>query len=459
MTCGLITAPTTPLRDLCVVSVESYPAWLARQSAVLQHQLSVMLAAPKVGAHAVVVDTDHQVCAVAIIDPTDSLWCLAGLVPKLPNADYQLQTDEALDLELSLLGWALAHYEFSTYKTHAISAERPNLSVTAAQFSTLKPMIDAVYGLRDLINQPPNVCHPEYLHQTLQQLGETYGANVTQTVGEDLLAQQLNAIWSVGAAGHQAPRLLQLSWGHENHPTVALVGKGVCFDTGGLDIKPPSGMKLMKKDMGGAAHVLALAQLIMAAKLPVNLRVLIPAVENNIAANAYRPSDVIQMANGTTVEVGDTDAEGRLVVADAFTVAAQYAPELLIDFTTLTGASRVALGPSVGAMFTNDDQIACDLQRHSDQLQDPLWRLPLVAAYQRYLHSHVADQNNIAKTPYGGAITAALFLQSFVPDKTQWVHFDVMAWNVDAQPGRQVGGEAMGVRAVFGWLKEWLCAR
>ena len=270
-------------------------------------------------------------------------------------------------------------------------------------------------------------------------------------VGEGLLAENYPAIHAVGraAAAHRQPRLIDLIWGEDNAPRLTLVGKGVCFDTGGLDLKPSSSMKLMKKDMGGAAHVLGLAHMVMAAKLPVRLRVLIPAVENAVSGDAMRPLDVLSTRKGVTVEVGNTDAEGRLVLADALWEASRDKPELLLDLATLTGAARTALGVELPALFANNDLLAADLIRAGEAEADPMWRLPLYKPYRRMLDSKVADLNNVSDGPYAGAITAALFLQEFVGPGIPWAHLDIMAWNPASRPGRPDGGEALGLRALF----------
>lgn len=440
---------------LLIMTLEQYPGWLSDQESIIQNQLNTTKFTAKAGCYASLINSDGQLeSIVTIIDLSDSVWCLSGLVAKLPACCYQIiDLTDSLVLEQALLGWALAHYQFDRYKTMQDAKSIPCLLVEAKQYKAIEPMATAIFAVRDLVNTPANKLGPSELYQAAQRLAKKYHAQASQVVGRDLLDQNLNAIWTVGAAGEQLPRLIELTWGDPSHEHITLVGKGVCFDTGGLDLKPAAAMRLMKKDMGGAAHVLGLAELIMVHELPVYLQVLIPAVENNVSANAYRPGDVIRMANGTTVEIGDTDAEGRLVVADAFTVAKQHQPAILIDFTTLTGAARVALGLSVAAMFCNDDDMAQGLQESSHCVKDPLWRLPLVPSYRRYLKSDIADQNNVSKTPYGGAITAALFLQSFLPDEVHWLHFDIMAWNTEQLPGRPVGGEAMALRAVFRWLQ------
>jgi leucyl aminopeptidase len=295
---------------------------------------------------------------------------------------------------------------------------------------------------------------PEHLADTMIVLGKEFGARVEQVVGDALLEQNFPAIHAVGRASVHAPRLLDLRWGEEGNPRLTLVGKGVCFDSGGLDLKSANGMRLMKKDMGGAAHALGLARLIMSTGLPVRLRVLVAAVENAVAGNALRPGDVIRSRKGLTIEIDNTDAEGRLILCDALAEGAIEQPELLIDFATLTGAARVALGTEVPALFSNSDELAAGLLAAAEAQQDPLWRLPLYNPYREMLDSKIADIANAANAPYAGAITAALFLREFVPEETAWAHVDVMAWNTRSRPARPEGGEAMGIRAVSHYLRQ-----
>jgi leucyl aminopeptidase len=300
---------------------------------------------------------------------------------------------------------------------------------------------------------------PEALAEAVRQEGKRYGAKTTSIVGDQLLKRDYPAIHAVGRAAAQEPRLVDLRWNNGAGPQVTLVGKGVTFDTGGLDLKPASGMALMKKDMGGAAHALALAKLVMDAELPVSLRLLIPAVENSVSADAFRPGDVLRTRKGKTVEIGHTDAEGRLVLADALAEAERDDPALVLDFATLTGAARVALGPELPALFANDDGLAADLSAAGESERDPLWRLPLHKPYRSWIDSKVADLNNVAEGGFAGAIVAALFLQEFAPSKAAWAHLDLMAWTASPKPGRPKGGEAMGLRAAFDGLQRWLARR
>jgi leucyl aminopeptidase len=308
--------------------------------------------------------------------------------------------------------------------------------------------------VRDLVNTPTEDMGPSELADAVIHAADQLGASASVIKGDDLLTENYPAVHAVGRAASRPPRMISLTWGEKDHPVLALVGKGVCFDSGGLDIKPASGMKLMKKDMGGAAHALALARLVIQYELPVRLLLLIPAVENSIAGNAYRPGDVVETRKGLTVEIGNTDAEGRVILADGLTRSCEEKPDLIIDFATLTGAARVALGTDLPPVFSNHLEIAQAITAAGERVEDPMWTMPLYQPYRTLLKSEIADLNNIASTGYGGCITAALFLEHFVEPDVPWVHIDTFAWNQTARPGRPVGGEALGLRSVFNYLRE-----
>jgi leucyl aminopeptidase len=387
------------------------------------------------------------------VGDSPSLWSLAHLPQQLPQGIYQLDSKPYADkLEDFALGIALAQYQFTRYK--ACDA-KPFLFVLPDEdaIARVTRRADAITLTRDLINMPTNDMGPRELAEAARLIAKRMDAKITVIAGDDLLKKRYPAIHAVGRAAENPPHLIDIAWGNPKHPKVTLVGKGVCFDTGGLDIKPYSSMKLMKKDMGGAALMLGLAQLIAEEKLPVRLRVLIPAVENAISGNAYRPQDILQTRKGLTIEVGSTDAEGRIILADALTEADSESPDLLIDAATLTGAARVALGTELPALFSNDPGAAAELQNLSLSLHDPLWQLPLWDGYMRYLKSPIADVPNSPNYGYAGAITAALFLKRFVTNTKRWMHLDTMAWNVDTQAGRPVGGEALGLRALFAYIQ------
>jgi len=346
------------------------------------------------------------------------------------------------------LGWALDTYVFDRYREKVRPSAELVWPARADRAAVLR-RAGGVGLVRDLVNTPSADMGPAELAAAARKLAREFKARCGITVGGDLLKKGYPMIHAVGRASDRAPRLIDLTWGRPRDPKVTLVGKGVCFDSGGLDLKGAQGMKQMKKDMGGAAQVLGLARMIMMAGLPVRLRVLIPAVENSVSGNAFRPLDVLKSRKGLTVEIGNTDAEGRLVLADALAEAVSEAPDLVLDFATLTGAARVALGPGLPAMFCNDDALAGELETAGRRDADPVWRMPLFEPYRRTLESKVADLNNIGDMPQGGAITAALFLEAFVASDIPWAHFDVYAWNAARRPGRPEGGEAMAIHAAF----------
>ena len=392
-------------------------------------------------------------CVLAGVGAGDDPWALAHVPEAIPAGAYHLDLKwSSRGLERTALGWALAAYRFERYKK-ATPPAALLFPGSAAAADTARGQARAVARVRDLINTPASDMMPKDLAAAVADLAAGHGAELRVVTGEALLDQGYPAIHAVGRASVHRPRLIDLTWGDSRAPRLTLVGKGVCFDSGGLDIKPASGMRLMKKDMGGAAHAIGLADLVMSTALPVRLRMLVPAVENAIAGNAYRPGDVIPTRKGLTIEVENTDAEGRIVLSDALADGAADAPDLMIDFATLTGAARVALGTDLPAMFSNDEAVAGGIADAGRDIHDEVWRMPLHAPYRELIESGVADIMNGTSQPYGGAITAALFLQAFVPDEIPWAHFDIMAWTTRAKPARPVGGEAMALRAVFEFLE------
>jgi leucyl aminopeptidase len=376
-----------------------------------------------------------------------------GALPGLLPAGVYRFANSPHDPRLAALAFALGSYRFGRYRKADVPGARlvPPEGVDIAEITR---MADAAALARDLINTPSNDMGPEELALAAEQLAKRFGAKFSCIVGDDLTRQNFPLIHAVGRASTRAPRLIDLSWGDPAHPKVTLVGKGVCFDTGGLDLKPSSGMLIMKKDMGGAANVLALALMVMDARLKVRLRVLIPAVENAVAGNAFRPLDIFTSRKGLTVEIGNTDAEGRLVLADALALADEEKPELLIDLGTLTGAARVALGPDLPPFYTNDETLALDLAAHAKQENDPLWRLPLWPPYDAWLDSKVANINNAPSGTFAGSITCALFLQRFVEAAKSWLHVDIYGWTPSAKPARPEGGECQAARAIYKLLSQ-----
>ena len=365
----------------------------------------------------------------------------------LVEGDYSLETPVS---DLQLIGWGMGSYQFNRYKKASRSPARLVIPTTASA-TRVTNSVRAVALCRDLINTPAQDMAPSHLEAESREMAACFGASINVTVGDDLLASGCGAIHAVGRAAEDAPRLIDLTWGDENAPKVTIVGKGVTFDSGGLDIKPGSAMRMMKKDMGGAANAIGLAYLIMAENLPVRLRLLVPAAENAIAGNSFRPGDILHTHKGLTVEIDNTDAEGRLLLCDALSIATEDKPEAIFDFATLTGSARSAVGAELSAMFCNNDALADAVSQSGRKADDAVWRMPLHGDYNHMLNSKVADLVNCAPSPYAGAITAALFLERFVDD-TPWMHFDINAFNVRNRPGHPEGGEAMALRAVFDYL-------
>ncbi|GAA6166617.1 leucyl aminopeptidase family protein [Sessilibacter corallicola] len=388
---------------------------------------------------------------------TSDYFCCGELYNLLPEGEFKLQASEHSaedEIETKVaFGYLIGGYQFTQFKSKRKDSKNIHLNISDnAVYERVKKLTQSIFLTRDLINTPADSMMPENLAAVANGLATVYGGACRQVCGEELLKENYPTIYTVGQASVHAPQLIDLYWGDINNPKIIIIGKGVCFDSGGLDLKPSSAMRLMKKDMGGAAQVLGLANMIMAFELPIHLRVMIPAVENAVSGNAFRPGDVIKTRKGMTVEVDNTDAEGRLVLCDALAEANNDKPDLIIDFATLTGAARVALGTELPAMFSTSSEVADGIRQAGEEIDDPVWQLPLHKAYRSTIKSDVADILNCAPTPFGGAITAALFLQEFVDEDTDWVHFDVMAWNNRKLPGRPVGGEAMGIRAVLNYL-------
>jgi len=378
-----------------------------------------------------------------------------GALPgKLPKGTWRIDADWAPDaFQAAAIAFGLGDYRFTKY----IEPSKDDVQLQidpSCDGDEVERIVRGAWLARDLVNIPANDMGPEELEGAARALAQEFGADFSVIVGEDLLAQNFPLVHVVGRASDRAPRLIDFTWGNEQAPKVTLVGKGVCFDSGGLDLKPSAAMALMKKDMGGAANVLGLASMVMSANLPIRLRVLVPAVENSISGNAFRTSDIYKSRKGLTVEIGNTDAEGRLVLADALALADDEEPELLIDMATLTGAARVALGPDVPPFYTNDDELAAGIQSAGERVTDPVWRLPLVKTYDKWLNGKVADVKSVSDGPFAGSITAALFLKRFVEKAKQYVHFDIYAWTSNPRAGKPAGGEAHAIRALYAYLSD-----
>ena len=447
-----------PARLIHVVDKDSFTLWAKKQSPSRQSMLAaIRFDAKSVFQFAILQGKkDGEFDVVTCVDKADAMapWCLAKLGESLPAGKYRIDEGEP---GLAALGWMLSQHRFTRYKSGPAEDRGARILLTgdAASVDPLARLAEATALVRDMVDTPASDMGPADLETAVRDLATASGAKVEVTHG-DALAKGYPMIAAVGggASRERAPRLIELFWGKEDAPRVALIGKGVCFDSGGLDIKPSSGMRLMKKDMGGAAHAIALAKLVIGARLPVRLHLLVPAVENSISATAFRPGDIIASRKGLSVEVDNTDAEGRLVLGDALTKAGEESPELMIDFATLTGAARVALGPDLPAMFANDEALAADLTASAKTAHDPLWRMPLWDDYDDMLKSDLADLANSADSPFAGSITAALFLRRFVDGGTPWAHFDTFAWSPSTKPGRPKGGAAMGLRAAFALLQQ-----
>jgi len=447
-------------RTIHVVHPDDYAGWLAAQPARVRATVGAHGLTGKAGNSAILPGdgADDWSALLVCDDPVSSPWRIASRASALPEGSYRLAEG---DPGAAALGWLLAQHRFDRYKkSDKIAGPRVLLTNEPARIEETVRVAKAVALVRDLVDTPTADMGPADMQHEAERIAKRHDATLTVTKGHDL-EKAYPMIHAVGRAADKAfaPRLIELEWGNPKHPRITIVGKGVCFDSGGLNIKPGGGMALMKKDMGGAAHALALAGLVMEARLPVRLHLLIPAVENAIAGNAFRPGDVLTSRKGLTVEVTNTDAEGRLVLGDALAKAGEDKPELILDFATLTGAARVALGPDLPATFANDEALAADLLAAGDAVADPLWRMPLWDGYEDMLKSDIADLNNSPEGGFAGAVTAALFLRRFVPIDTPWAHFDTFAWRPSAKAGRPKGGEAYGLRAAWEMLKARYPAR
>jgi leucyl aminopeptidase len=451
---------TSPATSAIPITFATKSSWEAIRAALPPQAAQFAIAngyAAKPGACLVLPTAEGHIAQVLFgLEDEDTrsrdLFRPGSLPGLLPSGVYRF-ANAPHDARLAALAFALGSYRFGRYR----KAEVPDVKLVppdGIDAADILRMADAAMLARDLVNTPSNDMGPAELEHAAREVAERHGADFHCIVGDNLVKQNFPLIHAVGMASTRAPRLIDCTWGDPAHPKVTLVGKGVCFDTGGLDLKPSSGMLIMKKDMGGAANVLALAQMVMDAKLKVRLRVLIPAVENAVAGNAFRPLDIFTSRKGVTVEIGNTDAEGRLVLADALALADEEKPDLLIDMGTLTGAARVALGPDLPPFYTHDETLALDVARHAKGENDPLWRMPLWPAYDSWLDSKVASITNAPSGAFAGSITCALFLQRFVEHAKSWLHLDIYGWTPAAKPARPEGGECQAARALYKLLGE-----
>jgi leucyl aminopeptidase len=437
---------------LHLVQRDAYAGWRAARPAAVQAWLDAQQFDGSAGTAMAWPDKDGHLAgaALGIGEPLDP-FSYAHAPFALPAGDWHTVADvDAATAAAVQLGWGMGCYRFTRYKAAMRAPARLIGDFDAACFDILA----ACTRVRDLVNTPTEHMGPDELEAVTRDIATTHGAGITVIAGEDLLTHNYPAIHAVGRASHRAPRLIELLWGDASHPHVVIVGKGVCFDSGGLDIKSAAGMRNMKKDMGGSAHAIALAELIMARKLPLRITLLVAAVENSIGPNAFRPGEVIATRKGVSVEIDNTDAEGRLVLGDALTRAGELQPALIMDFATLTGAARIALGPDLPALYSNDDAVANAWLEAGQRCRDPLWRMPLWRPYLRYLTSGIADLANASNTTMAGSVTAALYLERFVAEGQPWAHVDVYAWNDSDRAGKPAGGEAQSLRAAFAMLQE-----
>jgi leucyl aminopeptidase len=443
-------------RPIHLVDKNSFEAWLKKRPAEDRALLEAQRFKGETPFAFVLLPRGGDFEVVSTVKNTAELspWCLAKLGEGLPEGTYKLAIGEPGP---AALGWLLAQHKFDAYRSKKGDPEPgPRVLATgeAARIDTTVRLAEATALVRDLVNTPAGDLGPGEIEQAVREEAKRSGGHFRVTVGDDLaMGYPLIAAVGGAATAERAPRLIELEWGKAGDPRIAIVGKGVCFDSGGLDLKSASGMRLMKKDMGGAAHALALARLITLERLPVRLHLLIPAVENAVSGAAYRPGDIVKSREGSFVEIDNTDAEGRLILADALTRAAEDQPDLIVDFATLTGAARIALGPDLPAFFTNKDELAAKTEHSAREAEDPIWRMPLWEPYDEMLKSDVADFANAVNSPMAGCITAALFLKRFVPEEVSWAHLDTYSWRDQAKPGRPKGGDALGLRAVFGLLQ------
>ncbi len=450
-----LTSDATSAIPITLVEPGTFESWLEGASAAERAWLTGVGFKAESGNFTFVPGANGRPAKVLVgVDKDASIWALAGLPDALPEGTYRLdaQLDGGRATQMAL-GWALGAYAFARYKT----PKRPFATLVwpdGADQAEAERLASSIHLTRDLINTPCEDMGPPDLAAAAVAVAKDFDAQARVIAGDDLLKENYPTIHAVGRASARRPHLIDLTWGDANAPKVTLVGKGVCFDTGGLDLKPAANMLQMKKDMGGAATVLGLARALMAAKSPIRLRLLIPAVENSVSANAIRPRDIIKTRAGKTVEIGNTDAEGRLILCDALFEADGESPALLVDCATLTGAARVALGTEVQALFSHDDALADDITHAGREVGDPIWRLPIWKPYRKLIDSKIADFNNVSDGPFAGAITAALYLSEFVSETTPWAHLDIFGANAKAMPGRPEGGEATGLRALYTMIRK-----
>ncbi len=440
--------PIIPLRKI------DFDSWYENQNDRIKNQVKLFNFGGSVGKHLTLLNDNGTIeKIICIISETNNRHDFANLPNSLPAENYFLKSTDSQLISAAIIGWGFGSYFFNRYKIDTSVKATLTVENLSTKFNHALETVKATYLVRDLINTPADDMGPTELSDVVENMANTNGAQFNTIVGEELLEQNFPAIHLIGRASFKAPRLLTIDWGKANDPLICLVGKGVCFDTGGNNVKPATSMRNMKKDMGGAAHVLGLASLIMKLNLPVRIKVLISAVENAISGNAHRQGDIVTTRSGKTVEIGHTDAEGRMVLSDALTYASEHNPELIIDFATLTGAARVALGADLPPVFSNESDFNTEIMACSNEVFDPLWPMPLYQPYKHQIVPDIADLRNTGSVPMGGCITAALFLQEFVDADIPWVHIDTFGWS-NGRLGHPKGGDALGMLAMYNWISK-----
>ena len=437
-----------------VVSINSFEKWLQQQNKDIKNLIELFDFGKTIGSHLCVLDNNRNLQKiVCLVGGNNNPHDFSRLPLELPEGQYFIDSHDSALIAACIIGWGYGAYVFDRYKKTSNKKTILNVENLNDKFQQAIEQVNATKLVRDLINTPADDMGPTELSDFAKNLADTHDARFDQIVGEELLTKNFPAVHLVGRASFKAPRVITLDWGKANDPLVCLVGKGVCFDTGGNNVKPAASMRNMKKDMGGAAHVLGLAQMIMRAKLPIRIKVIISAVENAISSNAHRQGDIVTTRKGLTVEIGHTDAEGRVVLSDALTYASEFKPELIVDFATLTGAARVALGAELPPVFSNEESFNFEIMACSNEVFDPLWPMPLFQAYRNQIVPEIADLRNTGSVPMAGCITAALFLQEFVGKDIPWVHIDTFGWSI-GRAGHAKGGDALGMAAMYNWISK-----
>lgn len=436
------------------IIVNDFNQWLSAQDDSIKNLVSVFSFGKSIGSHLCILDQDRQLeKVVCLISDQSNLHDFSLLPSQLPSGNYYLDSDNDELINACIVGWGFGAYFFDRYKKPSKQKATLTVEHLDTKYARALETVNSTTLVRDLINTPADDMGPTELAIETASIAERHGAQYSEIVGEELLQQNFPAVHLVGRASFKEPRVLVMDWGKANDPLVCLVGKGVCFDTGGNNVKPATSMRNMKKDMGGAAHVLGLAQMIMRLNLPIRLKVIISAVENAIGGSAHRQGDIVTTRKGLTVEIGHTDAEGRVILSDALTYASEFKPELIVDFATLTGAARTAMGADLPPFFSNEEHFNTEIMACSNEVFDPMWPLPLYAPYKSQIVPDIADLRNTGSVPMGGCITAALFLQEFVGDDIPWVHIDTFGWS-NGRVGHATGGDALGMSAMYNWISK-----